>query len=119
VFVLCVLLVPFLPFIWFPLTNAWQLLLVVIPSGFLWSGRALANFTLQLELSEPEHRTQAIAGYKTLIGVANILGPLVGGQIVEILSYKWNFAISGMGRMLGALLLLSLLKPFRRPKPSV
>jgi MFS family permease len=117
---LCLLIIPVLPFIWFPMTNAWHVLFVAIPSGFLWAGRELANFNLQLELSAPERRTQAIASYSTLLGLANILGPLVGGQIVEALGYKWDFGLSGVGRLVGALLILSLLKPFgKKSKPAV
>ncbi|MBN1877837.1 MAG: MFS transporter [Anaerolineae bacterium] len=112
--IVCLLIIPVLPFFWFPMTNAWHVLFVTIPSGFLWAGHELANFNLQLELSTSKSRTQAIASYTTLIGLANILGPLVGGQIIEMLSYKWDFAISGIGRLIGALLLLMLLKPFKQ-----
>jgi len=114
VLTVCRLLVPVLPFIWFPMTHAWHVLFVTVPSSFLWAGHELANFNLQLELSASENRTQAIASYSTLIGLANILGPLVGGQVIEALSYKWDFALSGIGRLVGAILILLLLKPFAR-----
>jgi MFS family permease len=102
--VMSLLFIPILPFMWFPMTNAWHVLFVTIPSGFLWAGYEIANFNLQLELPVPERRTQAIAAYTTLIGLANILGPLAGGALIETLGYKWNFAISGVGRLVGGLL---------------
>ena len=102
------------------MTKAWHVFFVAVPSAFLWAGRELGNFNLQLELSAPERRTQAIASYTTLLGLANILGPLVGGQIVEAWGYKWDFGLSGVGRLFGALLLLSLLKPFgKKAKTAV
>jgi len=112
--VVYLLIIPILPFIWLPMTQAWHVLFVAAPSGFLWAGRELANFNLQLELSDAQRRTQAIASYATLMSLANIIGPLVGGQIVMHLGYKWVFALSGIGRLIGALLLLSLLKPFAK-----
>jgi len=116
--VMSLLFIPILPFMWFPMTNAWHVLFVTIPSGFLWAGYEIANFNLQLELPVPERRTQAIAAYTTLIGLANILGPLAGGALIETLGYKWNFAISGVGRLVGGLLLWALLKPFARRAAS-
>ena len=113
-FVTCLLFIPILPFIWLPLTNPWQLLFVVLPSGFLWAGREIANFNLLLELPTKEEQAQAIASYNSLIGLANILGPLVGGQLVEAFGYKWNFVISGLGRLVAAVLFVVILRPFRR-----
>ena len=116
VLAMCHLLIPVLPFIWFPLTEAWQLVFVTVPSGFLWAGHEIANFNMLLELPKESEQTQAVASYHTLIGGANILGPLVGGLVVERLGYLWNFGLSGVGRFIAALLLLWLLKPFRKPQ---
>ena len=110
---LCHLLIPFLPFIWLPLRAPWQLVFVVVPSGFLWAGREIANFNLLLELVGEERQTDMIAGYNTLIAVANILGPLVGGQVIRLWGYRADFVLSGIGRMVAALLFLGLLRPFR------
>lgn len=111
-FSLCLLFIPVLPFIWLPLTRPWQLVFVTMPSGFLWAGREVANFNLLLELSDEEEKTQAIASYNTLLALANIVGPLVGGQVVRWLGYHWAFALSGFGRLVAALLFVALLKPF-------
>jgi MFS family permease len=87
-----------------------------MPSGFLWAGREVANFNLILELADSDGRkegqqTQAIAGYNTLLAVANVLGPLAGGLVVQSLGYRWTFALSGFGRMAAAVMFLMLLKP--------
>ncbi len=108
----CMLFIPFIPFIWLPLTAAWQLIFVVVPSGFLWAGREIASFNLLLELADKERQTEAIASYNTLLAMANIAGPLVGGQLVQALGYRWTFALSGGGRVIAAVMFLMLLKPF-------
>lgn len=109
---LCHLLVPILPFIWLPLRAPWQLVFVVVPSSFLWAGREIANFNLLLELAGGERQTDVIAGYNTLIAVANILGPLVGGQVIRLWGYPTDFVLSGLGRFVAALLFVGLLRPF-------
>lgn len=113
-FSVCLLLVPLLPFIWLPLTSPWQLLFVMLPSGFLWAGHEIANFNLLIELPDKPAQAQAIASYHTLIGLANILGPLVGGQVVATLGYKWDFVLSGTGRLVAAMLFVMMLRPFKK-----
>ena len=124
VFTFVMLFIPLVPLIWIPLTAPWQVIFVYIPSGFLWAGQEVANFNLILELADSgssdgdadsgaaHEQTQAIASYNTLVAVANILGPLAGGFVVQWLGYHWTFALSGFGRMVAALLFLLLLKPF-------
>jgi len=109
---ICTLIIPVLPFLWLPMTKSWHAIFVNIPSAFLWAGYELSNFNLLLELPEAKKQTHAIAAYTTLIGLANIAGPLVGGQVLDSLGYAWNFSISGFGRLIGALLFILALKPF-------
>lgn len=113
---ICTLIIPILPFFWIPMTKPWHALFVTVPSGFMWAGYELANFNLLLELPDERHQTQAIASYTTLIGLANIAGPLVGGQVVETLGFHWTFALSGIGRMVGALLFILAIRPFGKRK---
>lgn len=123
VFTLCMLCIPIVPFIYLPLTAAWQVLFVNIPSGFFWAGQETGNFNLLLELAgkdgrTEEQKTQAIAAYHTLIAVANILGPIAGGLVIQALGYRWTFAMSGFGRLAAAILFLLLLKPFNLWRPG-
>ena len=112
----CSLIIPFLPFGWIPMTKPWHALFVTLPSSFLWAGYRTANFNLQLELPSQAHRTQAVATYTTLIGIANAIGPLIGGPIVETYGFHLDFIISGIGRMVGALLFVWALKPVAKQR---
>lgn len=112
VFVMCLIFIPILPFIWLPLTAPWQIIFINVPSGFLWAGREIANFNLLLRLADEERQTEAIASYNTLLAMANILGPLAGGQVIQMLGYRWTFALSGFGRAIAAIMFFALLKPF-------
>lgn len=114
VIAVCGLLIPILPCLWLFFTQPWHVVFVSVPSGFLWAGFNLAAFNLLLELPAAEQRTQATASYTTLVGVANILGPMVGGYVIETLGYRWDFVLSGVGRLLGGILFLFLFKPFSR-----
>ena len=113
----CTLIIPVLPFLWLPMTQSWHAIFVNIPSAFLWAGYELSNFNLLLELPEAKKQTQAIAAYTTIVGLANIAGPLVGGQVLDSLGYGWNFSLSGFGRLIGAILFIVALKPFGK-KPT-
>lgn len=115
---LCTLIIPFLPFLWIPMTKPWHVIFVTVPSGFLWAGHELANFNLLLALpGEPQRTTRAAANYATLVGLANIAGPILGGRIIEATNYHWDFILSGMGRLLAGILFMLLLRPFKTRQP--
>jgi MFS family permease len=115
---LCTLIIPFLPFLWIPMTKPWHVIFVTVPSGFLWAGHELANFNLLLALpGEPQRTTRAAANYATLVGLANIAGPILGGRIIEATNYHWDFILSGMGRLLAGILFMLLLRPFKACQP--
>jgi len=118
-FALCALLIPLLPLMWIPMTKPWHAVFVMIPNGFLWAGFDVSNFNLQLELSETKHRTQAIAAHSSLNSLANVLGPLLGAQLIETLGYAWDFVASGVGRIVAAGLLILLLKPFVKSASAI
>ena len=116
VLTVCALTIPVLPFIWFVMRQAWHALFMRVPSGFLWAGFELADFNLLLELPGQEKRTQATAFYTTLVGIASIVGPLAGSVIVDRLGYFWDFGVSGVMRLVAAILFVLLLRPFRRAR---
>ncbi len=109
---LAALTVPILPFMWIFATKPWHIIFPSIGTGLLWSGFEIGSFALLLELIEGEESTQAAAGYATLLSAAGVVGPLVGGWIVSRSGYHWNFALSGLLRLVAGLLFLWLLKPF-------
>mgnify|MGYP006295435659 FL=1 len=110
----CTLLIPMTPFIWIVIQKPWQVVFVSLAGGFLWSGFNLGSLNLLLELPDPAHHTQSAAAHAVAVYLANILAPLVGTAIIDSLGYHWDFALSGVGRMIGGVLFLLLLKPFGR-----
>lgn len=112
VLVVCTLIIPVLPFIWVFATEPWHIVFVSVPSGFLWAGFNMGALNLLLALPEPRHRTQAAAAHMMAIRIGNILGPLVGNVVIQVLGYRWDFALSGIGRLIAGLMLIALLKPF-------
>jgi MFS family permease len=104
--------VPILPFIWIFFTQPWHVIFVSIPSGFLWAGFELGSFALLLELLDGEESTEAAAGHTSLLAAASVIGPLIGGWVIDRVGYLWDFSLSGAVRLVGALLFVWLLKPF-------
>jgi MFS family permease len=105
------LLIPVLPFVWVFATEPWHVVFVSLPGGFLWAGFQMGALNLLLELPDAQHRTQSAAAHTTVIRVANMIAPLVGDVIIRQLGYRWDFAISGLGRLVAALLFILVLKP--------
>ncbi len=108
----CTLLIPATPFIWIFIQEPWQVVFVSLAGGFLWAGFNLGALNLLLELPDPAHHTQSAAAHSVVVYLANIIAPLVGTAIIDSVGYHWNFALSGAGRMIGAVLFVLLLKPF-------
>jgi predicted MFS family arabinose efflux permease len=106
------LLIPALPFVWVFATRPWHIVFVSLPGGFLWAGFRMGALNLLLELPEAKHRTQAAAAHTTVIRVANMIAPLVGDMVIQRLGYRWDFAISGLGRLVAAFLFILVLRPF-------
>ncbi len=114
VMTLCGLIIPIMPFMWIFITRPWHVVFISLQSGFLWAGFNVANFNLLLELPDQKLRTQASASYATLTNVASIVAPLVGGIVIDRFGYRWDFALSTVLRLAGAIAFLILLKPFKR-----
>ncbi|HUT21508.1 MAG TPA: MFS transporter [Anaerolineae bacterium] len=113
VMTVCALCIPAVPWIWTVIRRPWQVLFVSVPGGFVWAGFELASFSVLLELPAQEEQTRVTAGYTTLVNVASILGPMFGGWLVSRIGYRGDFAVSGFGRLLAALLFMWLLRAFR------
>ncbi|HOU15717.1 MAG TPA: MFS transporter [Anaerolineae bacterium] len=114
VMTVCGLIIPIMPFMWIFVTRPWHVVFISLQSGFLWAGFNVASFNLLLELPDQKLRTQASASYATLTNIASIVAPLIGGLVIDRLGYHWDFALSGLLRVVGALAFLFLLKPFGR-----
>ena len=60
-------------------------------SGALLTPAALAVITSTFP---PEERGKAIGAWTAWGGIGTVLGPLIGGQLVESASWRWIFAIN-------------------------
>ena len=82
--------------VWAVITKPWHVAFMSLPGGFLWAGFGLASFNILLELPREEERTQATAAYTTLVNVSMVVGPIVGGWLVDWIGYRWDFFFSGV-----------------------
>jgi MFS family permease len=65
------------------------------------------------------HRTRHIALYRTIVQSAAALAPLLGGLVVERFGFAPVFVISGLGRLISAILLLRFVRePQATPAPA-
>jgi len=112
------------PLIWlFPREGfLWPLAIEVIFSGSLWSGHALATFSLPLAMTPRKNRQFYLAAFATTGGLAFAVAATLGGLIVSALppsfslgGQSWHathavFLLSAVGR-LGAAILTQRVAP--------
>jgi MFS family permease len=104
------LIIPLLPIAWGVATAPWHVFFITGVAGFAWAGYNLANFNLLLELSPPEARSRAVALYQTVVFASAVLGPLVGGLLIDLFGYRPVFIATALGRYLGIGLLFFLIR---------
>jgi MFS family permease len=115
---LCALSIPILPFVWIFATKPWHIVFVSLPSGFLWAGFQMGGINLLLDIPDEAHRTSSAALNTTVLRLANMIAPFIGDWIIRRWSYEVDFAISGIGRLIAALLFVVVLRPFKKPVAS-
>jgi predicted MFS family arabinose efflux permease len=69
-------------------------------------------------LPEESHRTSSAALNTTVVRMANMVAPLVGDWVIRRWSYEVDFAVSGVGRLIAALLFVLVLRPFKKTATS-
>lgn len=109
------LLIPILPFAWIIITSPWHVLAINTASGVLWAGYNLATFNLLLVATPSAQRARYSAFYQIVIALSLAGGAAIGGWATTFLGYKAAFAISGFGRLAGALLFARLVKEKAAP----
>jgi len=109
------LIIPLAPLAWAFITASWQVAIINTFTGFLWAGYNMANFNLLLELTPEEQRPRSVAMYQTVVFGSAVIGPLIGGVLVDTYGFQAVFASSAVGRAAAMLLfLLLVIRPRRR-----
>ena len=85
------LIIPLAPLAWAFITAPWQVGIINSFTGFLWAGYNLSNFNLLLELTPDDQRPRAVALYQTVVFGSAVVGPLIGGFLVDSAGFKFVF----------------------------
>ncbi len=104
------LLIPLVPWGWALARTAWQLVPIEIVSGFVWAGYSLASFNFLLTLMPPERRARYSALHQIVVMGTYAIGSALGGLVATHWGYTANFALSGGGRLVAALLFVWLIR---------
>jgi len=108
------LVIPILPAMWIIIREPYQVYFISALSGILWGGYNLSNFNLMLDYSPPTQRPRAVALYQTVVFSSAVIGPVIGGLIIDAISFNFCFGVSSGGRIVGTALFLLLLRLGRR-----
>jgi MFS family permease len=106
------LVVPLLPLAWALVGSPWHVVPINVVGGFVWSGYNLAQFNHVLTIIPEERRARHTAFYQIVLMIALAAGAALGGVIAqhESLGYRGTFIISGVGRLVAALLFLRFVR---------
>jgi MFS family permease len=113
-------LIPVVPVLWLVSKQVYFLIPVQILSGFAWSGFGLASTNFLYDASKSEVRTQNIALFNAISGVAMCLGSLTGGFIAPHLPRLFGnnlltlFLLSGVLRAVVVASLLGHIREVRQ-----
>ena len=113
-------LIPLVPLLWIASRQVYYLALVETLAGFAWAGFNLAYMNFIYDAAPPEKRTQHIALFNAMNGMAICLGALLGGFIAPhlpaVLGYNLLtlFLISGVLRALVVAIFLRRVSEVRR-----
>lgn len=108
------LLIPLLPLPWIWATEPWHAWLMMGLGGFFWAGYNLANFNLVLQLTPQRSRARAVAVYQSVVYLSAVIGPAIGGAIVDASGFTPIFVITAAGRLAGALVFLAGVRSIAR-----
>ncbi len=104
-------IIPFLPFAWLFITEAWQAIPVNIIGGAVWAGYSLASFNFLLTLTPEDQRARYSAIYQIVVALSLSAGAAIGSVVITRYGYMAVFAASAGGRMLAAILFARFVRP--------
>ncbi|MCX7938702.1 MAG: MFS transporter [Thermoflexales bacterium] len=94
------------PLAWIFVRDPIAAALVGMLAGAIWSGHELANFNNLLDVTPEALRARYVALHAFAVSVIAAVGPGLGGVLSELIGYQPLFFISGVLRILAALLLV-------------
>jgi MFS family permease len=114
------LLIPILPIAWIFVPSPWYVLAINLAAGVLWSGFSLCVLNLLLQITPHAERARFSAVHQIVVAVSLALGAAFGGWVVTAFGYKAVFAISGIGRLIAALIFARFVtdKPHEAAAPA-
>jgi MFS family permease len=95
-------IIPVLPLPWIWATRPWHASIMMGLGGFFWAGYNLANFNLVLQLTPERSRARAVAAYQSVVYLSAVIGPIIGGLVVDAAGFAPVFVITAVGRLAGA-----------------
>jgi predicted MFS family arabinose efflux permease len=113
VLVLTGLLIPTLPAAWLVVTEPWHVLFINAFGGIFWAGYQLAALNMLMLMSPVQQRARYSAAYHAVMFAAAFAGPLIGGQLIEMLGFKAVFLFSAAGRLAGTLVMARFVREKR------
>ncbi len=114
------LLIPLVPWLWAISRSPWQLIPAEIASGFLWAGYSLSSFNFLLTLTPEDRRARYAALYQIVVTVMLAIGAAIGSVIATRWGYTTTMVLSGLGRLVAALMFVFFIRPPGSPsaKPT-
>jgi MFS transporter, Spinster family, sphingosine-1-phosphate transporter len=94
--------------------NFLQLLLARIGVGVGEAGCTPAAHSLIADMAEPKKRPSAMAFYALGIPVGSLLGMIIGGQLADLVGWRWAFLAVGAPRLVLAILVPFLIRDPRK-----
>lgn len=109
------LIIPLLPWGWALTRSPWHVIPINLASGFFWAGFNLASFNFLLEIAPKDRLARYSALYQIVVMAAFAGGAALGGVVAERWGYITIFVLSGIGRLIAALVFAW---SSRRPKQA-
>ncbi|MBL7164976.1 MAG: MFS transporter [Dehalococcoidales bacterium] len=107
-------LIPLVPVLWLVSKEVYFLIPIQILAGFAWSGFNLVSSNFLYDVSPRENRTQNIAIFNAINGLAMCLGALTGGFLVSRLPQINGSSLLTLFLISGILRGLIVLSPLRK-----
>jgi MFS family permease len=106
---ICMFLIPVLPFAWVFVDRLWQVIMLNAFGGVIWGAFNLVSFNFLLSMMPDALRARYSAIYQILITLALAAGAALGSWLVTEWSYRAVFLGSGIGRVVAAMLFARLM----------